>query len=619
MFALKHSYFVHIALIRCNNNTSLSMKGLVGTMGSNDKDEKKKKKKKSADAEPIVPAAEMAAPFQQPPSDIPVMTLPDEPKKRRRRGWIVAVCILLVVALLLLAVRALRTRQITAGAGAYTAYTVERGDITVTLSGSGTLQPADSYTVTSLISGDILSAPFEEGDIVQEDQTLFTVDSADVASSVKQAENNLKDSQYQYNQALRQKDNLKLKAGGDGDIIALSVEKGDTVQAGQVIATIRNSDVMTITVLFQRDTAMNFKVGQSADVTLSGTFETFKGTVSDIGTVDQVLQGNAIAREVTIHVKNPGAFSPSASAFVTINGVNGMDNGTFNYKYEGSVTATSTGTVSELRVAEGSSVTKNDIVAVLQNDTVDQQVHSAQSAVDNAKLALETQNNKVSDYTIKSPIAGTIVEKTYKEGDTLRAGELLCTVFDLSHLTLTLNVDELDIKQVQQGQTVTLTADASPDAVYNGTVTKVNIKGTTLNGVTSYPVTIRIDDTEGLLPGMNVDAKIVVEDLKDVLTVPVSAVLRNNFVLLKTDQMEQEQTDTDIPPGLVYTQVKLGPANDTDIVILEGLTEGDIVAVMDDTPSSYDYNPFQRQQGGGAAPIDDNNEQTSQASAGTDG
>jgi HlyD family secretion protein len=50
-----------------------------------------------------------------------------------------------------------------------------------------------------------------------------------------------------------------------------------------------------------------------------------------------------------------------------------------------------------------------------------------------------------------------------------------------------LNVDELDIKKVATGQSVTITAEASEGVVYSGVVTRVNISGTTVNGVTSYP------------------------------------------------------------------------------------------------------------------------------------
>jgi HlyD family secretion protein len=170
-----------------------------------------------------------------------------------------------------------------------------------------------------------------------------------------------------------------------------------------------------------------------------------------------------------------------------------------------------------------------------------------------------------------------------------------------------LNVDELDIKKVRPGQTVTITADAAEGTEYTGVVTKVNIKGTTQNGVTSYPVTIRIDKTEGLLPGMNVDAKIVVEDLHDVLLVPVGAVMRNNFVLLQVRGRDPKEAEPGIPAGFVQTEVALGASNDDYIVVTGGLKEGDVIAIMDNTPSSYDYNPFARPQNrienpGGAPP-----------------
>lgn len=525
----------------------------------------------------------------------PEFTIPEEPKKKKRKGWIIAVSVIVVLAIILIAARALRQQRISASAGSYTPYTVAAGDITVTLSGSGTLQPADSYTITSLISGDILSSPFEEGDIVEKDQVLFSVDTADVSSSVEQAENNLSDSQDNYQNALKQLDNLKLKAGGTGSVTQLNVSEGDTVQAGQIVAIIRDSDTMSVKVLFQKAVAESFYIGQSASVTIAGVNE-YAGTVTKISTNDQVLDGYVIAREVTVDVLNPGGITTTSSAFVKIDGLSGLQNGTFEYKYQGNVLATSSGTISKITVQEGDRISKGQVIAVIQNDSVDQQIQSAQNAVENAELSLETQNNKVSGYTIKSPIAGTIVEKNYKQGDTLKAGEILCTVFDLSHLTLTLNVDELDIQKVQTGQSVTITADAVKGTEYTGTVTKVNIKGTTKNGVTSYPVTVQIDQTEGLLPGMNVDAKIVVESLKNVLTVPVSAVLRNNFVLLKTDEQNPKVTEPGIPAGFIYTEVTLGAANDTEIVITGGLKAGDIVAIMDNTPTTYDYNPFQRGQ-----------------------
>ena len=66
--------------------------------------------------------------------------------------------------------------------------TAAKRDITRSLSSSGTLEPADSYTVNTLVSGEILSDTFEEGDLVEKDQLLYTLDSSDAATSQNQAQ-----------------------------------------------------------------------------------------------------------------------------------------------------------------------------------------------------------------------------------------------------------------------------------------------------------------------------------------------------------------------------------------------------------------------------------------------
>lgn len=116
--------------------------------------------------------------------------------------------------------------------------------------------------------------------------------------------------------------------------------------------------------------------------------------------------------------------------------------------------------------------------------------------------------------------------------------------------------------------------------------------GTTSNGVTAYPVTVRIDDTDGLLPGMNVDAEIVVESVTGVLAVPVEAVVRGNMVLVKDGGANAGESAApsekafgpagaaSVPEGFTYVRVTLGVNNDDYIEIKSGLSEGDTIAVV---------------------------------------
>lgn len=536
------------------------------------------------------------------PAAPPPGGLPKPAKKRGRRWLVVAIIAVVVVAVILMLPRLVGGRQNVYTPGVQATHTVARGDLTVTLSGSGTLQPADSYTITSLISGDILTAPFEEGDIVEKDAVLYTVDSSDVTGSIEQAQNAVEQRQIAYEQALKDQENLKLKAGGDGIVAGLDVKVGDEVTAGQTVGVVRDTSTMVLKVMFQRDFAKSLSVGQSAVVYTDNDYEQYAGTITKISAIDTVVYDNVIGREVTIEVKNPGAFVQSQTANAVINGLSGLVNGELDYKFEGYLTAPANGTVQKIAAAEGTRVTKNQVVVVLSSDSVAAQVQQAKNALEDARLSLQTQMDRVGEYTIKSPISGTIVQKDHKAGDKIESGTKLCTVFDLSYLTLVLNVDELDIKNINPGQTVTITADASPGVVYNGVVTKININGTTQNGVTSYPITIKIEETEGLLPGMNVDASIVVQSLTDVLTVPVTAVVRNNFVLVRSPEADNQPAQPGVPAGFVYRQVTLGPSSDDAIVITGGLEEGDVVAVLDNTPSSYSMNPFMGPGGGGERP-----------------
>ena len=70
----------------------------------------------------------------------------------------------------------------------YTEAAPERRDVTNTLSGTGTLNPANTYTVKSLVDGKVLTGTIEEGDIVEESNVLYTIDSSDASTNLEKAE-----------------------------------------------------------------------------------------------------------------------------------------------------------------------------------------------------------------------------------------------------------------------------------------------------------------------------------------------------------------------------------------------------------------------------------------------
>lgn len=478
-----------------------------------------------------------------------------------------------------------------ASATSYTTAEVTRMDVSSSITGSGTLEAADSYSVTTLIEGSILTAAFEEGDEVEEGTILYTIDSSDASNSLEQAEISLNQAQRSYNNQLESQEDLIITAPVSGQVYSIDVEVGDDVAAGETVATIRDSQTMSLEVTFPADDTASFYVGQSATVTLDSTFETLTGTISEISGTDTVLTGNVIVRSVTIDVSNPGGLSTEQTASAAVGTATSTASGTFTYKEEETVTAEVSGEVSSIRVSEGDQVSSGQTLIVLTSDDLDDSLQSASESLRNAEISLENQYENLDDYTITSPIKGTIVDKNYNAGETTEANQVLCTIYDLSYLTMTLSVDELDIASIEVGQSVSIVADAVEDTTYTGTVTKVSVAGTSSGSATTYPVTIRIDETDGLLPGMSVDATIELASAEDVLAIPSAALNRGDTVLVTADSPSAANgtlVESTAEDGEDYYSVEVttGVSGDDYIEIVSGLQEGDTVAYIPTSSSS---------------------------------
>lgn len=533
-----------------------------------------------------------------------------EPKKRLKRKWILLLVILVAAAAAAFSLRGGGRRSIQVS---YQETPVVARTITSALTGSGTLLPANSYTVTTLVEGDILAAGFEEGDMVEKDTVLYEIDSSDAANNIEKAQISLNQAHRNYEDAV---DGQYLRAGSSGSLFSLLVDVGDEVAQGQEIAVIRQSDTMKLTVSFPADDAEGFYVGQTAEVLLDGSFETLEGTVTAVSGSDIVGTGNMVTRNVTVSVKNPGGLGVEQAASVTINGVGCAASGTFAYQSESTLVSSVSGTVAAVHVKEGAAVSKDQILLTLSGSSLEEMLQSAQDSLRNAELSMDSTQNPQDSYTITSPIQGTIVDKQYKTGDTVEGGKALCTIYDLSYLELTMNIDELDISKISEGQAVQVTADAVEGQTYTGVITKVSVLGSTSSGVTSYPVTVRIDETDGLRPGMNVDAEIILEEAEDVLSVPVEAVNRGGLVLITRDSPSASAAaEQEAPEGYVYITVETGVSDDSYIQVISGLQEGDTVAYV----SSSGGNSMAFPGGMGVVPIGGSGERPSGAPGGGPG
>ena len=508
------------------------------------------------------------------------------PFLKKNWKWLVpVVCVAVAGGVFLLRPQQAKPASVDAS---YTEAAPERRDVTNTLSGTGTLNPANTYTVKSLVEGKVLTGTIEEGDIVEESNVLYTIDSSDASTNFEKAEIAMQQAQRSYDKVV---DRQYVRAEVAGVVSSLKVTKGDEVTSGQEVAVIRDSSKMLLTLEFPAADAANFSVGQSAAVTLDGTFEQLDGTVTSVSGTDALSAGNLLTRTVTITVKNAGGLTTAQAATASINGVSSIGSATFAYQAERTLTAQASGTVTSINVQEGSEVAKDDIILGLSGDDLTESIQSASESLRSAEISMQNLQDAMNNYTITAPISGTIIEKDAKVGDAVKAGDTLCIVYDLSYLEMSINVDELQISSISVGQKVQITADAVPDKTYVGTVTRVSMKGTSNGGTTTYPVSIRIDDTDGLRPGMNANAEIVVAEAKNALVVPNAAVVRGSYVLVTKDSPSAANADTtmEAPEGFVYVPVKTGVSDDDYTQIVSGIQEGDTIGYDPSSVSSDSY------------------------------
>ena len=470
----------------------------------------------------------------------------------------------------------------------YVQTTPEKRDLSNSLSGTGTLNPANTYNVKSLVAGKVLTSTIEEGDIVEEGTVLYTVDASDATTKAEQASITLQQAQRSYDKTV---DRQYVRAEVAGVVATLKVAKGDEVTSGQEVAVIRDSSKMVLQLEFPAADAATFSVGQSAEVTLDGTFETLTGTVTAVTGTDTLSTGNLLTRTVTITVRNAGGLTTAQAATATINGVSCIAAKCFEYQAERTLTTLAAGTVTAINVQEGGAVNKDDIVLQISGEDLTEAIQSAAETLRSAELNMDNLQEAMNNYTVTSPISGTIIEKNAKAGDALTAGADLCTIYDLSYLVMVINVDELQVSDVSVGQSVQVTADAVPDKTYTGTVTRVSMKGSSNGGTTTYPVTVRIDETEGLRPGMNANAEIVIAEAKNALAVPNAAIVRGGYVLVTKDSPSAANADPDMtaPEGYVYVPVKIGVSDDDYTQIISGVTGNDTVAYDPSSVSTDDY------------------------------
>ncbi|MDR1321611.1 MAG: HlyD family efflux transporter periplasmic adaptor subunit [Gracilibacteraceae bacterium] len=472
----------------------------------------------------------------------------------------------------------------------------EIGGIVNIVNGSGAVQPVEQYDIVSLVQGDILEDDLEVGQTVTAGDFLYRIDSADALNNIEKLRVALERQQLSYEESLENAEHLTVKAPAAGTVTAVHVQEGDQLGGSAEVATVVSAEQMRATLPFNAEDAQALRVGQEGAVYLEETGESFAAAVSKIAAGSYVTADGAQVSDVEFTFANPGALLPGGTATAQAGGFACQAAGPVDYSAEKIVRSQVSGEVISVPVAVGDRVAAGDTLAVLQNKSTEVSARSGALALQDAQLSLANTEKQMDNYNITSPITGAVVAKSYKAGDTLDSNRtVLAVVADMTSLIFTMNIDELDIRQISVGQEVEVTADAIADRTFQGRVRTIGLMGASSSGVTTYPVEVLIETYEGLLPGMNVSADIVAARAENVLIIPAAAVQRGNLVLAREENRGRDGLGEivereGVPAGYIWVRVSTGLTDGDFVEITSGLAEGMEIAYTPAVAASGEQN-----------------------------
>ncbi len=193
----------------------------------------------------------------------------------------------------------------------------------------------------------------------------------------------------------------------------------------------------------------------------------------------------------------------------------------------------------------------------------------AQNAQLKAERRLQISKDKVAKTVIRSPVDATVLTRPVSVGQlvvgavSVNSGTILTQLADLSQMQIKTHVNQVDVIKVRQGQEVTFTVDSLPGVGLDGRVELIAPIATFRYNIKGFEVRILITGSdERLRPGMSANVKIPVAEVKDAVTVPISAVFaeedEKTVVYVESDGgAERREVETGLST-FEFTEIRSG-------------------------------------------------------------
>ncbi len=210
-------------------------------------------------------------------------------------------------------------------------------------------------------------------------------------------------------------------------------------------------------------------------------------------------------------------------------------------------------------------------------------VTQAKAQVNQAQAALERAEEDLRNSTVQSPMDGLVLSRDVEIGDAVSSilvlgsqATLIMTLGDVSSVYVMGKVDEADIGKVYLSQPARIVVESFKDKKFFGKVTKISPMGVEKDNVTTFEVRVSIQNATGeLKANMSANAEIILEEKKNILLIPESAVIYE-----KDRKPFLEIPDLQAESGKKKIAVELGLSNGVKTELVSGLAKGDSLVLQ---------------------------------------
>ncbi|WP_020395912.1 efflux RND transporter periplasmic adaptor subunit [Thiolinea disciformis] len=408
----------------------------------------------------------------------------------------------------------------------YQTEVLKRGDLNMSITATGNLQPMNKVDIGTELSGTVAEVWVDANDVVKKGQKLASLNTDQLQDNVTKMEAALVSAQAQVTQAKAQLSQADAKIA----------QSEANLQQAMANARQSVSQIAQVSAQAQQDNAKiqqaNAQIQQANAQVLQAKATTSEAR-ANLGRLQELHKSSGGRLPAKSELDSAQAAFQRAQAAESA-AQSSADAARANLEVAKSSINASKASLQSAKESSGASsanvegVRANAEAVKADKITAQAQLETAKANVKQAEANLRSAKSNLEKATILSPIDGVVLSRAVEKGQTVAASLSAPTLFtlaeDLKQMELQINVDEADVGQVKEGQEAVFTVDAWPGRRYKAVITKVSLGSTLTDNVVSYLTELTVDNNDlTLRPGMTATATVSTQSRKDVLLAPNAA------------------------------------------------------------------------------------------------